>query len=685
MSECSCEAVLLGREPVKGTANADSLAGQIRLVTAPGRPGTLGRKCRLRCSRDGIEIRPAKRQEDEGFESDDDAVSQTSSDSNSSSYCFVEDHVLKFSGAQSAGVAEPSVATDSANSSGASDNDDADNSLNPGRLPSPSPPQPSGVRIKPRKSLPDDSLSSREVYAFSNVAFCHTDAGYPKVLVLVIRKKSQSSKEDVQSLTGLEAVIFQCKSVQNVREVCASYKEFSRRLKMDLQFRYPHKRKDFTSSSVTLYRNVFDVLQKSMSNASSPANSTFFKTSVHHVADKTPSIVKEDFPTADANKKYNLVQRTDEDGVTHIEVSKAVAGDYFDGVTTSDEYSGSSSIISISTPDVGNLFMSSSTVVHSPSPSFTETSSSSGEIDGVICTDIESSSESNTKTLNNIVSNQSIESNEKDENTIATQATQDTPPKRPQRGKYIKNNAKAKQPIKSEENSKVSVETDVVPTRSTASEHVKQTGTQEKVVRGQFIRVNVEQQQQQSPSQFSTIPRPGHRLFSESRPSGQMLSYPAWNLPSPATSGPSKRGRRAREDETDYRSRGEASKSYQRRSRSSGGVPGRRATSPPARPLMYRYIDSFHPKPLSNKVFGKLKEIANINNSCVGTLSRRRNSSDHLSTVQFYTYLEPSLKVNSVSKSTTNLKSVIKKKNCNENLEPKKVTFSAYATVQVVD
>lgn len=663
MSECDCEAVLLGREPVQGTANADSLASLIRLLS---RRGAAGRKYRLRCSRDGLEIRPARRQDDEGFESDDDAVSHTSSDSNSSNYCFVEDHVLKSPLPEPSGAS--SVATDSANSSGASDNDDADNSLTPQP-----PTTPTSQAPKPKKTAVDECLS-REFYAFNDVAFCHTDAAFPKVLVLVIKKKSKLKKDDSNPTTGLEAVIFQCKSVENLREVCASYKEFSRRLKMDLHFRYPHRRKDSPTDNATstLYRNVFNDLQKSMSNTSATPNSPFFKTWITHVSGKPHhSFGKEsDFQTSESNK-YNLVQRTDDDGVTHIEVSKTIDGDFVNSITT-DDYSGSSSIISISTPDEGNLFLSSTAVLsQNPYPSLNEPSADSSEIEGVICADIDSSPVVDVKPFKNGGVSTSVDDKKPSVDLESSQP--DNPPQRPQRGKYVKKNTtKQKEPQQNQTKSKAPSGKDRPAPKT--PDTAKQPGTHERVVRGQFIRVNVEQQAPQSSGA-----RTGSRLFGgDSKPSGQLLSYPVWSLP--ATQELKKRAHRSREDESDYRS-GQRSKSYQRRSRSSGP----RASSPPpaARPspVAYRYIESPPPKPLSNRFFGKLKEIASINNAYVNTLSRRRNSSGDLATAQFYQYLEPS----PVSKSSSNLKSVIKKKNCNENLEPKKVTFSAYATVQVVD
>ncbi len=215
-----CEAVLLGREPVHGSANATALAA---LVKALMRKSELHRKYILRCSRDnGLEMIPYRRLEDEGFESDEDLTSLGSCEDAASSI-YVSDHALRVkrnvtiartssqsSNADATSGSVSSVGTDSANSSGASDNDETDNSLS------------HNVNHKPCGESLAKKADDVECFAFHEVAFCHTDPTLPKVIVWVVKTKRQS-KHSAEYSYGLEAIVFLCHNEQKFRLL---YKNF---------------------------------------------------------------------------------------------------------------------------------------------------------------------------------------------------------------------------------------------------------------------------------------------------------------------------------------------------------------------------------------------------------------------------------------------------------------------------
>jgi len=119
VTTADCE--LLGRGPVQGSADSDSLAALVRQLCKQQQRGRLpGRRCTVTCSRDaGLEIVPyqRKRPDDEGFESDEDLASLGS----------YEDPGKRKTGTLAAVSAAAGAGSDSANSSGVSeDSDDAD-------------------------------------------------------------------------------------------------------------------------------------------------------------------------------------------------------------------------------------------------------------------------------------------------------------------------------------------------------------------------------------------------------------------------------------------------------------------------------------------------------------------------------------------------------------------------------
>lgn len=519
-----------------------------------------------------------------------------------------------------------SIFTDSANSSG-TDSDDIHDKIN--------------VNIK--------NIVDYEVYKFSDVIFLHNDAKYPKILVLIVK----INKSNLQINAPLEAILLQFSNYENIKIIFNFYNEIKNKHK------YNNK----------LNRQI----------------------------------------NYNVNNSFSLLEKVDLDGVTHIEItSNNSSSQPSNEIIESIDYR-PSCIISINTPDLGNIETIPIGKISKSSISSQSSSSNSKEIDAIIYTESDTNIPTRPERRKKKQSTSTQFLDTTDNTEQKSKKDHDQYQEKIVRGQFIKINVsehKIKDQNKSSNETvdKTSIKSDDVTISSARSEETpfnkRLYSSDHKIYKSdsKFVKSDKSNSHHRSrrPDRVdNSTPKPNHgtqnhnsttnnteHKFERNGQFVKSLDLRNYHRDKSVPDGHSRYYKNIRPvnfANVDY------NKKIKYRSRSK---------SPPLRRMpMMSYVPvidyTSSNSSISNKFFNKLKDLRN-------EIKTKRNPLDLAAqpSSQFYTDLDANYKNLHISKSTPNLKSVLIKSkhnnyfnnNNNEELtEPKKVTFSAYATVQVVD
>ena len=281
----------VGRKPVEGPLNDFRLSEVVAAFQADvqHKPSTIPDeiRCNVEFSDKNLLVTFIKK--DEGFESDTESAKSVENQPvnpaedksvGGAEEKIIKDHVFRF----------PEAGADDSYSSnsGGSDSETSDHNKSSSGT--------SSASSTPTAELSKYKFDHLDTYNISDVLICHTDKVYKNCVIWVIRKTG-----------SLEALVFECTNEDNARQLYKKFHEVSKRSKLER-----HRRRKSDGGSIITRGSDFLGISRSEFK---PKPVT---TDITNKASLDTSVIEK--AVEKNQQKWNLVQHTDKNGVTHIEV-----------------------------------------------------------------------------------------------------------------------------------------------------------------------------------------------------------------------------------------------------------------------------------------------------------------------------------------------------------------------------
>ena len=282
----------VGRKPVDGPLNDLRLSEVVSTFQAEsskkaGAVVDTETRCNVEFSDKNLLVTFIKK--DEGFESDTESAKSVennpdlvSGDKAVSDEKIIKDHVFRFT--------EPGGDDSYSSNSGGSGSDSETSDHNKSSSGT------SSASSTPTAELSKYKFDHLDTYNISDVLICHTDKVYKNCVIWVIRKTG-----------ALEALVFECTSEDNARQLYKKFHEVSKRSKLER-----HRRRKSDGGSIVTRGAVPD--WSALTHTRQPEHKAKAGEGGATINNIDTSVIEK------AVNKWSLVQHTDKNGVTHIEV-----------------------------------------------------------------------------------------------------------------------------------------------------------------------------------------------------------------------------------------------------------------------------------------------------------------------------------------------------------------------------